>query len=454
MTVGATTVLPRSARGPRALVARAPTPHRSNAVVLLQAFAVTVMVIPSDTVIRAIGAGGYAAALIGMFIWAAWAAATLLGLHDPRRFRHPLRGSLVVLWVASLASYVLMHRGLLTVTEIAGADRYMLQLVVITGVVFVASECLDSVGDVRRVLRAMVWGGGFAGVVAALQYWLTLDVTPYLRLLPGFTLNGVDAGILSRGALHRVAGTAIHPIELGVVSGMLLPLAVVLAVHDTERSARRRWTPVALIGIAIATSVSRSAILAVSLAMIVLIVLMPIRQRLVALMALPFAVVAAFMSAPGLISTLAAFFGAGTRDASIASRVDDYPLVERYVHQAPWFGRGGGTYIADNAIDILDNQFLKSAIEIGLVGAAGVAVFFLVPVVAAFIARSHARDPELRLLCAALAGAGVSATACAFTFDAFSFPMFSNVHALVLGLIGAVWRLCAREASSLSTAGG
>ena len=56
---------------------------RSRAVLLLQVFALTLLVIPSDTVIKAIGAGGYPAALVGMFAFAAYLAAILLGLHNP-----------------------------------------------------------------------------------------------------------------------------------------------------------------------------------------------------------------------------------------------------------------------------------------------------------------------------------------------------------------------------------
>ena len=85
---------------------------RSQVVVLLQLFALTVMVIPSDTVIKAIGAGGYAASLVGMFVFAAFLAAILLGLHDPSRHRHPVRGVLCLLWLAVLASYVLMDRSI------------------------------------------------------------------------------------------------------------------------------------------------------------------------------------------------------------------------------------------------------------------------------------------------------------------------------------------------------
>jgi O-Antigen ligase len=414
---------------------------RSHAVPLLQLFALTVMVIPSDTVIQAIGAGGYPAGLVGLFAFSAFLAATILGFHDPLRHRHPVRSVICLLWLAALASYVLMDRTALTVTEEASADRLLMQLAVITGIVLVAAECLTSLYDVRRVLRALTWGGAFCGVVAALQFWISLDIAPYLRELPGFSVNFDNPGILDRASLNRVAGTSIHPIELGVVAGMLLPLAIYLAIWDTGRSARRRWAPVVLIGLAIPTSVSRSAILAVVVALAVLVVLMPAPQRLIALFAVPFAVVAVFMSAPGVIGTLKTFFQAGTTDPSVATRVNDYPLVERLVHEAPWFGHGGGTYIVDNAFDILDNQFLKTAIELGLVGLVALVAYFLVPTIAALVARHHSNDEELRLLCAALAGAGLAGAVCSLTFDSLSFPMFANVQALVIGLIGAAWRL-------------
>ena len=69
----------------------------------------------------------------------------------------------------------------------------------------------------------------------------------------------------------------------------------------------------------------------------------------------------------------------------------------------------------------------------------------MLPPVSALIARRRSADPDLRLLCAALAGAGFAAAACALTFDALSFPMFINVTALVIGLIGVCWRLAERE---------
>ena len=78
-------------------------------------------------------------------------------------------------WLSVLASYVLMDRGVLDRPRSwPSADRLLIELAVITGVALVAAEWLHSLSDVRRVLRALCWGGAFCGVVAALQYWLSV----------------------------------------------------------------------------------------------------------------------------------------------------------------------------------------------------------------------------------------------------------------------------------------
>jgi O-Antigen ligase len=418
-------------------------PSSSHAVPVLQAFALAMFVIPSDTVIKPIGAGGYPAALIGMAAFAAFLAATVLGLHDPLQHRHPIRAVLCLAWLSALVSYVVMDRGFLTVAQAASADRYLMQLAAMTGVALIAAECLSSMRDVRRVLRALTWGGAFCSVVAALQFWVGLDIAPYLRLLPGFSQNFDTPGIVARGALNRAAGTSSTAIELGVVAGMLLPLAIYLAMYDTERSVRSRWVPVALIGLAIPASVSRSTVISVGLALAVIVVLMPTPERLVALCAMPLALAGIFMAAHGLIGTLTQFFEAGRRDDSVMARVIDYPVVQRLTEEAPWLGHGGGTYLPDNPMYILDNQYLKTAIELGRVGVVALAALFLVPLIAALVARRRTSDPELRLLCAALAGAALAATVCSVTFDSLSFPSFYGLYALVIGMIGASWQLAA-----------
>jgi branched-subunit amino acid transport protein AzlD len=420
------------------IVAGPPLPQ---AVVFLQVYALALTVMPSDYVIKAVGAAAHLAGLIGMLGFAWWATSALFGQHDPRRYPSPIRLTFVVLWICTLVSYLVMHLDERPLLEMNSADRFLMQLVTWTGVAMIAIEGCNTMVDFRKVLRTLSIGGAICGCIAAVQFWLTIDLAQYLRNLPGFSVNYDNAGIIGRSALARVAGTAIHPIELGVVAAAILPIAIFSARIETRMSDLRRWLPVMLIAVSVVVSVSRSAILTVVLSVGIFVVCLRPRPRATALLLAPFALVGVFMSAPGLIGTLRSYFAMGSNDPSVATRQSDYPLVERLVSQAPWFGRGGGTYLAPNAIDILDNEYLKMMIEFGLIGAVLIIVFYMIfPVTLAFTARGRSRNEQTRELGAALGASAAVSLVCAATFDAFSFPMFGGLHALIVGIIGAYWR--------------
>lgn len=413
----------------------------SGAVIILQVFAITLFVFPSDTVIRAIGASGYVASLVGLLACMVWVVSVALGIHRPRECKHPLRLPVIALWTVMLVSYFLMNRGEQTDITRMAADRWILQLAMITGVVFLAAEGLHSLEDVRRVVRAVVAGGAFCGVVAALQFWTNFDLTPTLRSLPGFSLNASNVAITTRDSVLRVAGTAIHPIELGVVAGMILPLAIWLACYDVDRRPLWRWLPVLCIGVAIPVSVSRSGVIAVAVATVIFIVLLPPVPRLVSLALVPVSLLVVYTVVPTVVNTLGSYFAAGSSDRSVATRLDDFPLVERLVGHHPLFGQGGGSYIAADAYQILDNEYFKTAVELGIFGLCALFAFYLAPMIAALSARRRSQDLEVRMLCAALAGASAAAVVCSATFDALSFPMFVGTEALVVGLSACLWRL-------------
>lgn len=425
---------------------------------MLQVFAAAVMIFPSDMVIRAVGGGGYVAALVAYFIFFSYMATWLFGLHNPRAYHYPVKSALCGVWIIALVSYALMDHTLLSSSQLSSADRWLIQLAGISGVILAASEFLHSIEDIHRVLRALVWAGAFCGLVAAIQFWLKRDITPYLKILPGFTINQAvgTIAIASRSGINRVVGTASDPIELGVVAGMLLPLAVYMGMHDVDRSVVKRWLPLVFIAVAIPVSVSRAAILSAVLGLGVLIVALPPERRINAIAAIPVAIVGVFVTAHRLLGTLKGYFFAGTSDNSVAHRVNNYSLVEQMVRQRPWFGQGGGTYIAGNYTNlweghILDNQYLDTVIELGLIGLVAFIVYNIWPFLAALSARRRVSDPRLRNLCAALAGSALAGMVCWAFFDALSFPMFVDVQALVAGLIGAVWMLADKESTVVAT---
>lgn len=411
-----------------------------QAAFVLQLFIVTAFLFPSDTVIRVVGAQGYVAALVSVMLFLAWVVTVLLGYHDPIHTRHPVRGALGLLWIASLLSYAVMPFYGPNETQRLSADRWIMLWIGMSGVILLASEHLRAWSDILRVIRTLIWGAALSGCVAVLQFWFRWDLKPYLRMpLVGFEHDAAYSGFQARDALMRVSGTSNHPIELGVIAGMLLPLAIWLGFHDHGRPPVRRWFPVAVIGMCIPMSVSRSAILAVAVSLLTFTVLLPPVPRSWMLAFLPVGLVGIFATTPGYLSTILGSFTAGSNDPSITNRLDNYPRVLAALREAPWLGRGGGTDIAPDATKILDNQYLKSAVELGSIGVCALCLYFLVPAIAALAARLRFSDQPRRMLCAAIAGSCLAAAVGSFTFDAFSFAQFASVDAVVVGLSGACW---------------
>ncbi len=420
--------------------------------VVLSVYAVALFVFPSDMVLRVVGGQGFVAGLLALGLLAGYAVAVLLGAHNPLAVRHPTRAALAWFAVTSLFCWALTPFQGLTETQQLSADRWIMFVAASAGVVLVAAEGLRTRRALLVVLRWIVAGGTFCAFTAVLQWVFTIDLSaPIRQSLPGFSVNSLYSVYQSRGALQRVTGTTLHPIELGVVAGMLLPLALALALHDTGRSGFRRWVPVLLIGLAIPASVSRSAVLAVAVAVTVFVVCLPARPRVSALVFVPVGALVVVLARPGYIRTLLSFIGAGSDDASVAARLDDYPMVQRLVAERPWFGSGGGTFMPPNALDILDNQYLKGIIELGVVGMTGLIAWFLVPVVTALAARRRSQDPALRSIAAALAGAVLAGAVAGATFDSLSFNTYAAVHALLVGCTGACWVLAGRERLALTT---
>lgn len=439
-------------RAPLARLAARP----SHPVRLLQAYSITLTVLPGDFVVKVIGADGYAAALIAYLMFILWAAGALLGHHNPAAYRYRIRITLAGLWIASLASYALLNYSVLTSTQVVSAERWFEQLIALSGVILVAAEGLSGIEDVRCVLRALSWGGAVCGIVAVVQFKAKLDLTKFLKP-PGFSINASaakTAEIVARGGLNRVPGTGIDPIEMGVAMSMVLALSIYLLMYDKGKPLWRRLVPFLCISAGVATSISRSAVIAVIIAVGGLIVSLPPTRRLKGLACLPIAVCAVAIAAPGLLGTLTSFFVGASEDPSVTHRTDNYPYVIHLVEQAPWLGRGGGTYLPAFNTNTLDNQYLTLVIELGVVGLVAFILYLAYPAAVAFGARRRTNNQELRDLAAALGTSELAAIVTSGTFDSFSFPMFYGLQALIVGLIGTVWLIVSREQQFAHLEGG
>ena len=204
--------------------------------------------------------------------------------------------------------------------------------------------------------------------------------------VPGLSLNGQSIALIAREGFSRPAGTALHPIEYGSIITMVMPLAITLAMHDKSRHALRRWFPVALLALAVPLSLSRSAILASLVGLIVLGIAWTGAQRRAAIAAAATLCLTLFMTVPGMLGSLAALFTGISSDSSTQSRTGSYSIAAEYVERSPLLGRGFSTFLP--SYRILDNELLLLLIEVGLVGLIAFLVLVLTAVTCAFRSRS------------------------------------------------------------------
>lgn len=401
---------------------------------LLQIYVLTLFIFPSNYVIRAIGASGYVASLVALVLFFLWLLTAFLGFHNPMRERTPALAVYALLWASTLASYIsLMAVGTDETGQLA-ADREILQLAGITGVAFMITYGLRGKRQLLDFLDVLVWAACISVLIAALQRWLHVDLTPTLGGLPGFEINGINDAFTARSGQWRVAGSALSPIEFAVACGMVLPIAVVRGIIKVDAGAVKRWLPALLCLLGAAISVSRSGFLAVAISMTVLMFMLPAKERFIAILCVPAALVVLFGILPGFFATMWGYIAHAGADSSIQWRTADYATVARLVPEAPWIGHGPGWYLPPNALDILDNEYLGELIDTGVIGLLAYLTLVASPAVICLITRQRTDDPDLRLVCAAVAAASLAAVASSAAFDLMSFPICVGMVAVVNGL--------------------
>lgn len=356
---------------------------------------------------------------------AAWLSSLLI---DPRvRVRRSGFEGPLVLFACGLVGSVLANPGRVRAVE---PD-------VVKGLMFFASFLLlfylivsvgRSLGRLDRLVQITLVGGAFVAVFAVIESRTGFNLFDrFSGVVPLMELNEAP-DIKGRGGRLRVYASSQHPIALGAAFVMLIPLAIYLV----RQSGRRRWWLVAgLLALGALATVSRTSILMLIVVGLVFLWLRPRETRRLWPALLPVLLLVHF-ALPGTIGSLKSSFfppggliaeqktNAGQRGSG---RIADLGPSLREYSRSPLFGQGFGTRVVDaerqNAA-ILDNQWLGTLLETGLVGVIGLGWLFVR--VVRRLGRSAKKDPsEDGWLFAALA-AGIAAYAVGmFTYDAFAF---------------------------------
>jgi polysaccharide biosynthesis protein PslJ len=187
-------------------------------------------------------------------------------------------------------------------------------------------------------------------------------------------------------------------------------------------------------------TLSRSAILGLATVALVLLPTWPRRERHRAYLPLLIAPLLVWLVKPSLLGIFGELFGHLGTDASSTSRTGAFVAAAPFIAHHPWLGQGFETFFP-RIYFFIDDQYLTSLVETGVIGAVALLALFVTGWLTARSARRAATQAWARDLAQCLA-ASVAAAAVSFaTFDALSFSIASGLCFLVLGCVGAAWRL-------------
>jgi O-antigen ligase len=195
-----------------------------------------------------------------------------------------------------------------------------------------------------------------------------------------------------------------------------------------------------LIACGLMFSVSRSAIVGMAGAAVILLIGWSARRRLQALGVLVAFLAGMKVLVPGLLGTFYSLFANLGSDSSIQYRTHDYTTASIEISRHFWLGRGLGTWYAPKH-EVFDNQYLLSLVEIGALGMVTFIGIFLAGLYAATRSRFRAVDAIDRDLALTLAAMIVVPILGCATFDLAAFSTASAVAFLTAGAAGALWRI-------------
>ena len=414
-------------------------PRKVDAVALLSCYVFLLIAIPSSLVVGSLGAAGTPAAIFAVALFCLY----LVGRQHPAlaldRGHQPVRVAAVLFGCVFIAAYISANRAPMPALQENGADRGLILLAGWLGALVLAADGIDRTERLEALLRRIVLGVTAMAVLGFVEFFTRVNLAQYISI-PGLTVHSQASDLMNRDGLVRVVATAAQPLEFTAVLVMSLPLAIHQARFAPPALRNRRWLQVAVIAITVPMTISRTALFGLVIVCGVLFPTWPRRDRRRAYLIMLAAPVLVWLAKPSIVSNFGGLFGQLGSDPSSKSRTGAYSAAAPYIAHHPWFGQGFGTFFPQ-VYFFTDNQYLLSLIETGIVGIVALVALLATGWCTARSARYAAAEAETRDLAQCLAAAVAAAAVCFATFDALSFSIAPGLCFLLLGCIGATWRL-------------
>jgi hypothetical protein len=369
--------------------------------------------------------------------------------------RTPLDGPIALIVAASLCSVAVNYGRVapLASTVLKG----LIVFVSFIALFYFVSSVISTRARLVAVTKFIVAGASFVAFFSIIEQRTGFNLFDHIQtVVPVLEFKGSQPFL--RDGLLRAFGSSDHPIALGVLFSMTFPLAFAFA----KSGSRVWWVPTLVILIGVMATASRTAVMA--MVAVGLVFLWLRRSDVVPLLPLliPLLIIVK-VAAPGSIATIKNSFLPGSGQSLlqeqqalaadptlISGRANFKPKLVEGMHR-PILGQGLGTRQtgADNPLrnaPILDNQWLGTFLDIGLVGVAGwLWLFGRTGRLLGRVARTRG-SPD-GLLAAGFVASITSFGVSMLTYDALAFLQETLVLWVLLALAGALIRTHAEVSS-------
>jgi O-antigen ligase len=409
---------------------------------MLVLYALVLFLVPSRYTVGPFAVtGAMAVAFLALLLWG---FGRTLGTLDLERHTNGARIGIGILFFTTLAAYGIRMLNPVNSLDQSNADRNAAVMLALCAVAIAIMEGLRNRRQLDLVLGALVLGASAVAAIAFLQYFTDLDIASYIRL-PGFKATSHEAFVYERDGIDRVAGTARHPIEFGLAMAAVLPIAMHFVAHARTALARFGGGVASLlIAGALPLALSRSAALSFALAALIVVPTWPARRRWRVAAVLAVLLVGLQLAAPQILPQLGGLLSTAEGTGSLETRGRATDVAFELINDKPIFGHGFSA--AFESPVIIDNQFLITTIETGVIGLLALLTAIGLGFFSARRARLMSTDPSTRDLAQCVMALIAAIALGGFGLNIVRFPMTAGILFVGIGVAGALLRF-EREAA-------
>jgi len=318
--------------------------------------------------------------ILAVAIFLLWTASLLVD-PDTKIIKSPVGYAVFGFIGVVFLSFILNMQELTETMKFVDALKRLLYIIAVALLFFFVTTTIKRKEQIDSVFRFSVSVAAAISLFCMLEFLTEFNVFRHLHeVLPFLSPSPYKIGsVMYRGGYIRATGPADHPIAMGVILAMFLPLALHYFEFAKERPEKIKYGfYLGAIALATLMTISRTPIVAAVAMLGVYFLYNPSRAMKMGVVLVIVAFVV-HMVFPGVLGGLRTYFSLSFLEqneiANPYGRVADHPRMISLFLERPLYGRGYGWW--DNkAMFYVDNQYLKVLVELGVLGALSISWLF------------------------------------------------------------------------------